>query len=164
MIQNLIFGVYLLNSDFLVESLKASRNQQERSLILQYSFAQNSSLTLRNSVHSALSKYTPATQPKTLLYKFFNEHVFDWFQKKHLHDTSSRRPRIAFSKHLEDRCLYIPVNVHKKNLFQRCKKLLSGGGLNKFFEAVHWLGLVKLINFFNFDRNFWKFSSISVLP
>ena len=36
MIQNLIFGVYLLISDFLAESLKANKNRQKRSLILQY--------------------------------------------------------------------------------------------------------------------------------
>ena len=39
MTQNLIYGIYLLISDFLVESLKANENQQKRSLILQYSFA-----------------------------------------------------------------------------------------------------------------------------
>ena len=40
MIQNPIFGVYLLISYFLTESLKGIKNYQQRSLILQYSFAQ----------------------------------------------------------------------------------------------------------------------------
>ena len=54
MIENLIFGVYLLFSDFLVESLKANK---KKTLILQYSFAQQP--------HSFYEqKYTPATQPK----------------------------------------------------------------------------------------------------
>ena len=43
MIKNLIFGVYLLISDFLVKSFhrqQANKNYQKRSLILQYNFAQ----------------------------------------------------------------------------------------------------------------------------
>ena len=69
MIQNLIFGILLLNtlfpadiflifnhfpvdiirgffsiSDFLAESLKANKNYRQGSLILQYSFAQKTSL------------------------------------------------------------------------------------------------------------------------
>ena len=35
MIQNLLFGVYLLIADFLIGSLKANKNQQKRLLILQ---------------------------------------------------------------------------------------------------------------------------------
>ena len=52
--KNLIFEVYLLISDFLVESLKASKNQQKSSLILQYSFAQKTFLVLQTSTHSTL--------------------------------------------------------------------------------------------------------------
>ena len=38
MIKNLIFGVYLLISDFLARIRKANKDWQKRSLILQYSF------------------------------------------------------------------------------------------------------------------------------
>ena len=46
MIKNLIFGAYLLVSDFQVESLKAKK-LAKKLLNLQHSFAQKSSLTLR---------------------------------------------------------------------------------------------------------------------
>ena len=60
MIENLIFGVYLLFSDFLVESLKANK---KKTLILQYSFAQQPhSFYETHSFYE--QKYTPATQPK----------------------------------------------------------------------------------------------------
>ena len=35
-----------------------------------------------------------------------------WCQKKHLHRTISKRPRTAFTEHLESKCPYIPVNLH----------------------------------------------------
>ena len=54
MIQNLIFGFYLLISDFLLENLKSNKNWQKRSLNLQYSFAQKASLILRTLTHSTL--------------------------------------------------------------------------------------------------------------
>ena len=79
MIQNLIFGILLLKmlfpannffifnhvpvdiirgffsiSDFLAESLKANKNYRQRSLILQYSFAQKTSLILWTSTHLKL--------------------------------------------------------------------------------------------------------------
>ena len=40
------FGVYLLISDSPIESLRATKNYQKRSSILQYSFAQKTSLAL----------------------------------------------------------------------------------------------------------------------
>ena len=79
MIQNLIFGILFLKilfransvfifvqtfqwaspevsliSKFLAESLKANKNYQKRSCILQYSFAQKTSLILRTSTHLTL--------------------------------------------------------------------------------------------------------------
>ena len=74
MIQNLIFGTIYLKillracntfiffhtfqwtsfPDRLAESLKANKNQQKRSLISQYSFAQKTSLILRTSTHLTL--------------------------------------------------------------------------------------------------------------
>ena len=46
MIQNPAFGFYLLISDFLVKSHTASKNQQQRSVILQYGYAPKTSLIL----------------------------------------------------------------------------------------------------------------------
>ena len=78
MIQNLVFVVYLLISDSLVESIKANKNWEKRSLILQYSFAQKASLILRTLTPSKhYKKYTPATQSKTLLtLQIFQETCF----------------------------------------------------------------------------------------
>ena len=41
-----IISVFFLTSDILAESLKVSKNYRKRSLILQYSFAQKTSLIL----------------------------------------------------------------------------------------------------------------------
>ena len=47
MIKNLIFRVYLLIPDFLVESLKAKKKKKKkRLLILQYSFTQRTAFIL----------------------------------------------------------------------------------------------------------------------
>ena len=48
MIKNLIFRVYLLIPDFLVESLKANKKKKKkkRLLILQYSFTQRTAFIL----------------------------------------------------------------------------------------------------------------------
>ena len=45
---------FFLIADLLAESLKTNRNQQKRSLILQYRFAQKVSLFLRTSTHLML--------------------------------------------------------------------------------------------------------------
>ena len=37
-----------------------------------------------------------------------------WRQKELLHCTISRRPRTLFSEHLENKCLYIHVNLRSK--------------------------------------------------
>ena len=76
MIQNLIFVILFLKiffraynlsphvpvdiirvffiPEFVAENLKANKNQRKRSLILQYSFAQKTSLILRTSTHLTL--------------------------------------------------------------------------------------------------------------
>ena len=43
---------------------------------------------------------------KNILLQHSQKHVSGWCQKKHLHCTISRNP-----KHLEIKCLYIPVNL-----------------------------------------------------
>ena len=46
--------IWSLSFNFLAESLKANKNRQKGSLIVQYRFAQNTSLILQASTHSAL--------------------------------------------------------------------------------------------------------------
>ena len=61
-------------------------------------------------------KYFPATQTKALLTLQIFQQVSGCCPKKHFPYTISRCPNTAFSKHLERKCLCIPVNLHK-NIF-----------------------------------------------
>ena len=66
MIQNFLFrAVYLLISDFLV----VSPSQQKLATKITHFTRQFrlKNVILQTSTHSTLKKYTPATQPKTLL-------------------------------------------------------------------------------------------------
>ena len=58
MAKNLIFGVYLLISDFLVESLKANKTSKKTSFKKPHSFYEP-------QLTQDYKKYAPATQPKT---------------------------------------------------------------------------------------------------
>ena len=79
MIQNLIFGVYLLISDILAEILKTNKTSKKKLLILQYSF--------RQKPHSF---YEPP--------QLTSKHIPGWCHKKHLHIIISRRPTTALLK------------------------------------------------------------------
>ena len=63
-----IIRVFLI-SDFLAESLKASKNYRKNFLILQYTFAQNTSLILWTSSHLTLKIICPCNTAKDL-YEF----------------------------------------------------------------------------------------------
>ena len=103
------------------------------------------------------------------IYKFSsNDSV--WCQKYHLHCTISWRPRTAFLKHFESKCMSIYIYV-RKFLFQRRSKILSGcsggggGGrvwrrLNSFFKAARCLGLVKCLTILEIQQ----FFNIAILP
>ena len=61
-----IIRVVFLILDFLAESLKASKNYWKRSLILQYSFAQKTSLILWTSTHLTLKVMCSGNTAKKL--------------------------------------------------------------------------------------------------
>ena len=69
-------------------------------------FTKLNSLSIRKNI---LSQHS---QKHYSLYKFSSKHVFGWCQKKHFH--WKWRPRTAFPKHLERKCVYVPVNLRKK--------------------------------------------------
>ena len=100
------------------------------------------------------------------LYKFSNKHVSVWCQKKYLHCTSSWRPRTAFLKQFEIKCLYISIYL-LKNVRDVVRSYLVGvewvvgGGLNSFLKAARCLGLAKCFTTFRFNWNFWKFNYFS---
>ena len=74
------------------------------------------SLDIENSMLSLRS------QKPFSLYKFSSQHFSVWCQKKHLQCIISSRPRTAFFKQFESKCLYISV---RKFMFLRCSKILS---------------------------------------
>ena len=72
--------------NLLAESLKANKNQRKSSLILQYSFAQRTSLILWTSINLTLKIiYFRNIAENLSLFKNFSV----WCQKRHLHCTIS---------------------------------------------------------------------------
>ena len=76
-------------------------------------------------------------------------------------------PGTTFLKHFESKCLYISVYLSKNFLFQRRRKILSGGmkhgeRLNNFLKAAPCLSLVNFFAIFHFDWHFSKFYYFSV--
>ena len=81
-------------------------------------FCSKTSLISRTSTHSTLKKnFQPIySQPRTFLTLQIFPQTSGWCQRKHLHCAISRRPRTAFPKHLESKCLCISVYL-RKNIF-----------------------------------------------
>ena len=155
-----------LSFNFRFPNIKSQSQQKlaKRSLILQYSFTQKTSLILQISTRDIAKKYTPAALRKThSLCKFSSRHVSGWCQKKHWHWTISRNRRFVFSKHWESNCLYIPVFLLKRLLSETLEAFIWWK-LNIIFKAAHCLYLVRCFKFFHFNWNFWKSSYISVFP
>ena len=107
MIENLFFGVgYLLISDFLVQcqNQKNASNKDDR-FDNTVSLKKTSFYKLDLTQH--YKKYSPVTKPK--IQKTYLWVVSDkTFALHHMH------PKTPFSKHLESKYLYIPVNLPKK--------------------------------------------------
>ena len=112
MIQNLMFGIYLV-----ISRIK-SRSQQKlvkkithfRIHIRSKDLTHFTNLNLLNIVKNILLQYS---QKPCSLCKFSSKHTSGWPQKKHLHCAFSRRPVTSFSKNFESKCLYIPVYLLK---------------------------------------------------
>ena len=83
-------GLLFLISVFLAKSLKANKNQQKISLILQYNFSFKTSLILSISTHLTLKIIGSQNTAKSLsLYRLSSKYFPVWYQKKHLHYTIS---------------------------------------------------------------------------
>ena len=129
LIQNLIFEVYLLISDFLAQSLKTYKNwQKDDSFYKTVSLKKKPYLFYKPQLTQHGKKYALATQSKThSLYKFSSKYVSGWWGKKiKMHCTISRRPRTAFSTWKANICIFLHISV-RKFLFQRRRDLLLGG-------------------------------------
>ena len=127
MIQNLIFEILFLkilfwhttflspstrsrrhHESFLIFRFSSRKSQSQQKLILQYSFAQKTSLILRTSTQLIL-KITCSHNTAKSLYDFTNFPAKMWCQK-----IICTAPRTAFLKHVEGKCLYISVYLRKK--------------------------------------------------
>ena len=64
-----------------------------------------------NIVKNILSQHS---QKPYSLYKFSSKYVLGYCQENILDCPMPRHPRTAFLKHLESKCLYIPVYLCKK--------------------------------------------------
>ena len=64
MIENLIFGVYLLFPDFLVRGVKVNKTSQKVQVTIQFRSKNLTHFTNLNSLN-IIKKYTTAIQPKT---------------------------------------------------------------------------------------------------
>ena len=90
--------------------IQLNKNYPKRSLILQNSFAQITSLILRNLTHLTLKIICSRKKPKAFLtLKFFQKTCFCLLSEKTLYCTISWRPGTSFLKHFESKCLYISV-------------------------------------------------------
>ena len=99
----------LARSYFLRERLKTKENWQKNThFTMQFCSKNLTHLTNLNSL-IIVKKYTPVT-----LNKFSSKHVSGVCHKKYLHCTIFKRPKTTFSKHLEIKWLYIPVNPCKE--------------------------------------------------
>ena len=76
----------------------------------------------------------------------------DGVKKKHLHCTVSRCPWTAFSKALESKCQYIPVNLRQNIFVPETQESFMWWELTKFLKTAHCLDLVKV--FFLLLRKF----------
>ena len=124
-----------------------SRKSQSQQKLTKTMTLLQTSLILRSSKGK---KYTPSTQLKThSLYKFSSKHVSGWCQKKHLHCTSSIHPRThSRSNWKANVSIFLYISV-RKFLFQRRRKLLSGGvGVESFPEGRSLFGTFYSLEFF----------------
>ena len=106
MIKNLIFGVYLLISDFLVESLNAKEKLAKK--ITPFTIK----LRSKNLLH--FTNVNSLNIIKNILPQHSQKHDSGWCQKKYLYCTISRHAKTAFSDNLESKFLYVHVNLRSK--------------------------------------------------
>ena len=81
-----------------------------------------------NSLETENKMLPELSQKPIWLYKFSSKLVSVWCQKKYLHCTISWRPRTAFFKHFESKCLLFLYISIRRFLFQRRSTVLSDGG------------------------------------
>ena len=139
MIQNLIFGIPFLKISFqaynlfiFVHSLWwtvfifnfrfSSRNSQSQQKLgkkvtfftIEFRSKKLTHFTNLNSPDIENNTLLQHSQKPFSLYRFLSKYISVWCRKKHLPFTIFWRPRTAFLKHFECKCLYIYVYLRKK--------------------------------------------------
>ena len=159
--------LFFLTSDILAGSLKASKNYRKRSLILQSSFAQQTSLILWNSTHLTLKIISSCNTAKSLSdFINFPANMFLFEVRKNICTPSFLDAQNCIPEAFWKRMIvYLYISV-RKDLFQRRSKILSdgwwnGGRLNNFLKVSRCLDLVKCFTIFHFNWNCWKFNYFS---
>ena len=159
--------------DFLAESLKANKNKRERSLNLQYSFGQKTSLILRISTLLTLKIICSQSASKKLSkHTNFPANMFLFgVRKKHLHCTISWRPRTSWSTLKANVSIFLCISL-KKFFFQRHNRVLSRGlggawgGRGGWIIFLKRLAVCKMFYDFSFQLIFLEIQrlfSISIL-
>ena len=105
------------------ESVKASKNYRKKSIILQYSFIQKTSLILRTSTHIENNMVLQYSQNLSEFTKISQQTCFCLVSGKTFALHRFLTPKTAFLKHFESKCPFISVYLRKK----RCSKILSDG-------------------------------------
>ena len=136
MIQNLIFGIlflitmflYLLprstehhQSCILIFTISSRKSQSQQNLAkkithftIQFRSKNLTHFTNLNSIDIENNMLLQHSQKPFWLYKFFSNYVAVWCQKKHLHCSPSWRPKTAFLKYFQSKCLHISAYLRKK--------------------------------------------------
>ena len=109
-----------LQSFICSEIVKASKNYRKRSLILQYSFAQKTSLILWNSTHLTLKIISSCNTAKSLCdFINFPANMFLFEVRKNICTPSFLDAQNAFLKHFESEWSYISVYLRKKRFVSK---------------------------------------------
>ena len=144
-----ISSEFFLITDFLAENLKANKNLQKRSHVLQYSFAQKLHYyTNINSLDIENNMPPQHNQEPFWLYKFSaNMFTAPFLDAQELHSWGTLKANA---------CIFLYISL-RKFLSHRRSKVLSGKGwdggrLNNFLKAACCMGLLK---YFTISRFNW---------
>ena len=109
-------SVFFLISDFAAESFKANKTREITHFTVQISSKNFTYFLNFNSLDSENICSRNTAKNLSDFANFPAKLFLFGARKKHLHCTISRRPRTAFLKHLERKCLHISVYPCKKML------------------------------------------------
>ena len=124
---------FFLISDYLAEGLRANKNQQTKSHIFQYGFAQETSLISRTLTHLTLKIVCSHNTAKKLSdFTNFPANMFLFGIRKNICTTPFLDAQeLQFLKHFESKCLHISIYLLKKSFVSetQLRSYLVEGGM-----------------------------------